>query len=74
MPKLPTFHTGGVFPGVAGREGLALLQAGETVTPRGQQAGMGNIVINISGVGMGRDFGDAVARALRDNRLIGVTV
>lgn len=65
---LPRLHTGGV----AGRDMLAVLQQGEQVIPRGQQGGQG-VTINISGVGMGRDFGDAVARALRDNRMIGVT-
>lgn len=31
-------HTGGVVPGMAGTEQLAILQAGERVTPRGQSA------------------------------------
>lgn len=69
------FHTGGVVPGHAGQDVPMILQAGETVVPRGKSAAGGStIVINVSGVGMGRDFGDAVARALRDNKLIGVTV
>lgn len=70
VPKvnLPRFHTGGV----AGRDTLAVLQQGEQVIPRGQGAGQG-LTINISGVGMGRDFGNAIAQALRDNRLIGVS-
>ena len=38
-PKLPTFHQGGVVPGVPGQEVLAVLQAGEKVTPRGQSGG-----------------------------------
>jgi hypothetical protein len=69
------FHTGGVFPGVGGREGLAMLQAGETVVPRGSsKGGMGsNVVINVSGVGMGRDFGNVIAQTIRDNKLIGLT-
>lgn len=66
---LPRLHTGGI----AGRDTLAVLQQGEQVIPRGQGRGEG-LTINISGVGMGRDFGEAVARALRDNRLIGATV
>lgn len=71
VPKvtLPRFHTGGI----AGRDMLAVLQQGEQVIPAGQGRGA-TIVVNVSGVGMGRDFGDAVARALRDNKLIGVTV
>lgn len=35
-PKLPTFHSGGVVPGAPGQEMLAVLQAGETVTPAGR--------------------------------------
>jgi phage-related protein len=38
--RIPTFHTGGVMPGAPGSEGLALLQAGETVTPAGQGGAM----------------------------------
>jgi len=37
-PKLPKFHSGGVVPGVAGEETMAILQAGEVVTSRGQAA------------------------------------
>jgi hypothetical protein len=37
-PKLPKFHSGGVVPGPAGAETLAILQAGEEVTSRGQAA------------------------------------
>ena len=36
VPKLPKFHTGGVVPGMPGQEVLAVLQAGERVTPAGQ--------------------------------------
>ncbi len=35
VPKIPTFHTGGTVAGVPGEDVLALLQAGETVTPAG---------------------------------------
>lgn len=34
-PNIPTFHRGGTMPGAPGTEGLALLQAGEKVTPAG---------------------------------------
>ena len=33
IPYIPRFHTGGVVPGVAGSEMLAVLQAGERVIP-----------------------------------------
>lgn len=35
-PRLPKFHDGGVVPGLPGSEMLAILQAGETVTPAGE--------------------------------------
>jgi len=37
-PQLPKFHAGGVAPGAPGTEMLALLQAGERVTPAGASA------------------------------------
>jgi hypothetical protein len=36
VPNLPKFHTGGVVPGSPGQEMLAVLQAGERVTPAGR--------------------------------------
>jgi hypothetical protein len=39
-PQLPHFHSGGVVPGAPGSEMLAVLQAGERVTPAGQSSGM----------------------------------
>jgi hypothetical protein len=38
-PRLPHFHTGGTVPGAPGQEVLAVLQAGETITPAGGTAG-----------------------------------
>ncbi|MFJ8685054.1 hypothetical protein [Micromonospora wenchangensis] len=38
-PQLPKFHTGGVVPGLPGQEVLAVLQAGETVTPANRSGG-----------------------------------
>lgn len=38
-PQLPKFHTGGVVPGLPGQEVLAVLQAGETVTPANRSTG-----------------------------------
>lgn len=72
--KLPFLAHGGSFNGAAvvGEKGPELLVGSGTVIPNG---GAGGTVINVtvSGVGMGRDFGKAVADAIRDNRLIGVT-
>lgn len=71
--KLPRLHTGGVFPGFGGMEGLAILQAGERVSPRGTEASQG-IVVNVAGsVITERDLGRVIADALRQNALLGVT-
>jgi hypothetical protein len=39
VPHLPHFHQGGTVPGAPGSEMLAVLQAGETVTPAGRGSG-----------------------------------
>jgi len=44
-PNIPTFHSGGIMPGAPGTEGLALLQAGERITPAGRGGGV-TIVVN----------------------------
>jgi hypothetical protein len=55
-PKLPHFHTGGVVPGAPGAEMLAVLQAGEVVTPAnragGGSAGETIVRVIITGTGM----------------------
>ena len=55
-------------------ETLAVLQAGERVSARGA-GGPGGVTIIVQGsVITERDLGRVVAGALRQNRLIGVTV
>jgi hypothetical protein len=46
--QIKRHHTGGVVPGMLGSEQLAILQAGERVTPRGQASnqGSGGLVIS----------------------------
>lgn len=56
-PKLPTFHTGGTVPGAPGSEMLALLEAGETITPPG---GEQRVVVEL------RASGDRLVQALID--------
>lgn len=51
VPKLPKFHTGGVVPGVPGTEVMAMLQAGERVSPA--TSGGGGIELRLSGDGSG---------------------
>lgn len=64
-PRLPKFHTGGVVPGAPGTEMLAVLQAGERVTPAGGGAGT---VIEIRSGGSRLDdlLVEVLARAVSD--------
>lgn len=39
VPHIPKFHTGGTVPGAPGSEMLAMVQAGETITPAGKSSG-----------------------------------
>lgn len=52
MPNLPTFHRGGVVPGPPGTEVVALLQAGERVTPAGGSGGVTTVHLIIEGTGL----------------------
>jgi hypothetical protein len=45
VPHIPKFHTGGVVPGVPGSETLAILQAGERVTPASGSGGHAEALI-----------------------------
>jgi len=49
VPNIPTLHTGGVMPGAPGTEGLAMLMAGERVSPVGHGGGGGVLEIRSSG-------------------------
>jgi hypothetical protein len=44
VPNLPTFHAGGVVPGVVGRATMALLQGGETIGSVASGGGGGDVV------------------------------
>lgn len=48
-PKLPTYHTGGIVSGALGSETLAVLQAGERVTPVGGGGGHSEPIVIRSG-------------------------
>jgi len=61
-PTLPKFHTGGIVPGGLGAETLAVLQAGERVTPMG---GGGNHAEPLLLGSDGSDFGDFLVDQLR---------
>lgn len=65
--RIPRLHSGGVM---GGGEGLAILQQGERVIPRGgAEAGPMTIVVRIGD----REIGRVVADALRQNALLGIT-
>lgn len=63
IPRLGRMHSGGVVPGPAGSERLAILQAGETVFPANgsQGPGGGEIVLRSDG----SQFGDALLQVLQ---------
>lgn len=44
VPDIPKFHAGGVVPGAAGSDVLAVLQAGEIVLPPGARGGAGFVL------------------------------
>lgn len=50
-PRLPTFHTGGVVPGLPGQEVPIMALAGETVVPAGRSGGdgMAHVTVMIDG-------------------------
>ncbi len=65
VPKLPKFHGGGVVPGVPGSETLAVLQAGERVTPAGARGGASELVIRSGGSALDDAIVEIIARAVR---------
>jgi hypothetical protein len=62
-PRLPKFHSGGTVPGAPGSEMLAVLQAGETVTPVGSPGGGALTVVFGSD---GSALGDAIVEIVRE--------
>lgn len=70
-PQLPRFHAGGRVPGAPGEEMLAVLQAGERVTPAGSSGGsLGPDDLRMpSGSGMDRLFLSWLQELLRRNGL-----
>lgn len=65
VPHLPTFHAGGVVPGVAGTPTMALLQAGERVTNVAGAGGGGAVTIGSDGSKLGDALVDLIAAAVR---------
>jgi hypothetical protein len=66
LPHLPYLHAGGVVPGAPGSDVLAVLQAGERVTPANARPGITVIVNgNIYGPSGVDELMDMIARRLR---------
>lgn len=63
IPKLGRMHSGGVVPGPAGSERLAILQAGETVFPANQRGNIGGGGLTIKSDGT--QFGDALLEVIK---------
>lgn len=64
-PKLPKFHQGGVVPGAPGQEMLAVLQAGERVTPAGRSGGATVLEVHSGGSRLDDVLVEVLARAVR---------
>lgn len=65
--NIPKYHSGGVVPGAPGTEQLAMLQAGETVTPAGRSGQP--VVIQTGESGLDRMFLSWLQGLLRANNL-----
>lgn len=63
--RIPTFHTGGTVPGAPGSEMLAILQAGERVTPAGQAGAPMVLEIRSGGSRMDDLLVEVLRRAVR---------
>jgi len=71
-PNIPRFHDGGVMPGAPGSEGLAILEAGEKVSPNDfGGAGMGSSIVIEGDVYGWDDFVKKVRDANVDIRRLG---
>jgi hypothetical protein len=65
VPHIPKFHSGGVVPGAPGSEMLAILQAGEKVTPASGSGGA-DIVIHSGGSRLDDLLVEILAGAIRN--------
>jgi hypothetical protein len=69
VPQLPTFHAGGIVPGVAGTPTVALLQAGERVSSVASSGGDGGaLVVGSDGSALGDLLVDLIATTMRRKR------
>lgn len=69
VPHLPKFHSGGVVPGTPGQEMLAVLQAGERVTPANRSGGGVTVVFQSNGTGLDDALVGWFEKAVRTGRI-----
>lgn len=69
VPNLPKFHQGGIVPGAPGQEVLAVLQAGETVSPAGQTGGALVLEVRSSGYPMDDLIAQIIDRLVSQGRI-----
>lgn len=61
VPHIPKFHDGGIVPGAAGSEMLALVQAGEKITPAGGSHSEGvNVTVILDGDVLMKSVGNSI--------------
>lgn len=73
IPSIPRMHTGGVVPGSPGQEQLAILQAGETVSPAGSSTGGGAIALQVASGG-DAEIGSLIDRLVQTGVITAVAV
>jgi hypothetical protein len=71
-PRIPTFHTGGIVSGAMGAETLAVLQAGERVTPAGGGGGASRMTLEVGtgGTSVGRAMAEAFKALIQSGALV----
>lgn len=65
VPNLPHFHSGGVVPGVPGSEQLAVLQAGEKVSPASSRGGGEALILGSDGSTLGDLLVEVLGTAIK---------
>lgn len=72
IPHVPRLHSGGIVPGPMGSEQLAILQASEKVTPRGESGG-GGVALRVA-PGGDAEVGSLIDRLVQTGVITAVAV
>lgn len=70
VPNLPKFHTGGLVPGAPGQEMLAVLQAGERVTPASRAGGPMELHFHSNGGSFEDGFVATFEKMVKQGRIV----